>query len=54
MSLIFLEIMNNNNILTKKEKLNEIKKILDKYKHLYNINDINKLDKLFNELNQEI
>ena len=45
---------NNNNILTKKEKLNEIKKILDKYKHLYNINDINKLDKLFNELNQEI
>ena len=45
---------NNNNILTKKDKLNEIKKICDKYKHLYNINDINKLDKLFNELNQEI
>ena len=45
---------NNNIILTKKEKLNEIKKILDKYKHLYNISDINKIDKLFKELNQEI
>jgi hypothetical protein len=45
---------NNNMILTKKEKLNEIKKIVDKYKHLYNINDNNKIEKLFKDLNQEL